>query len=57
MRSNKSESQSETCKSETWLLLPLLPIFVIGTPPMLLFAFLGFVGVILFGILLICVGL
>jgi hypothetical protein len=57
MRSNKSESQSETCKSETWLLLPLLPIFVIGAPPMLLFVFLGFVGVILFGILLISVGL
>jgi hypothetical protein len=50
-------SKSETCKSETWLLLPLLPIFVLGAPPMLLFAFLGFVGMILFGILLICVGL
>lgn len=52
MRSSKSES-----KSETWLLLPLLPIFVIGVPPMLLFAFIGSVGIILFGVLLICAGL
>jgi hypothetical protein len=44
-------------QSETWLLLPLLPIFVIGAPPMLLFALLGFAGVILLGILMICVGL
>jgi hypothetical protein len=34
-----------------------LPIFVIGAPPMLLFALLGFAGVILLGILMICVGL
>jgi hypothetical protein len=52
MRPSKSES-----KSETWLLLPLLPILLIGAPPMLLFAFLGFVGVVLLGILMICVGL
>ena len=44
-------------ESETWLLLPLLPIFVIGAPPMLLFALLGFAGVVLLGILMICVGL
>jgi hypothetical protein len=44
-------------KSETWLLLPLLPICVVGAPPMLLFAFLGYLGVVLAGILMICVGL
>jgi hypothetical protein len=44
-------------QSETWLLLPLLPIFVLGAPPILLFALLGFAGVILLGILMICVGL
>jgi hypothetical protein len=43
-------------KSETLLLLPLLPIFVVGALPMLLFAFLGFAGVILLGILMICAG-
>jgi hypothetical protein len=56
MRSGKSASKSAS-KSETWLLLPLLPIFVVGAPPMLLFALLGFAGVILLGILMICVGL
>jgi hypothetical protein len=44
-------------QSETWLLLPLLPIFLIGVPPMLLFAFLGFAGLVIFGVLLICAGL
>jgi hypothetical protein len=44
-------------QSEAWLLLPLLPIFVIGSLPMLLFALLGFAGVVLLGILTICVGL
>jgi hypothetical protein len=43
--------------SETLLLLPLLPVFVIGIFPMLLFGLLGFLGISLFGILLICVGL
>src|SRR5438045_3209629 len=43
--------------SETWLLFALLPILAIGAPPMLLFVFLGFVGVVLLGILMICVGL
>ena len=60
MRSASSDRRSESrsdSQSEAWLLLPLLPIFVIGAPPMLLFAFLGSVGVILFGILLMCVGL
>jgi hypothetical protein len=44
-------------QSETLLLLPLLPIFLVGIFPMLLFGLLGFLGVTLFGILLICVGL
>ena len=43
--------------SETLLLLPLLPIFFIGVLPMLLFALLGFAGVILLGILFVCAGL
>ena len=43
--------------SETLLLLPLLPIFVIGVPPMLLLSFLGFAGLVILGVLLICVGL
>ena len=44
-------------QSETWLLLPLLPIFFVGIFPMLLLAFLGFAGLVLLGILLICAGL
>src|SRR3954469_3003822 len=44
-------------ESETLLLLPLLPIFFVGIFPMLLFGLLGFPGISLFGILLICVGL
>jgi hypothetical protein len=46
-----------TRESETLLLLPLLPIFFVGIFPMLLFGLLGFLGISLFGILLICVGL
>ena len=46
-----------TRESETLLLLPLLPIFFVGIFPMLLFGLLGFLGVSLLGILLICVGL
>lgn len=43
--------------SEMWLLLPLLPIFLLGMFPMLLFALLGFAGLVILGILMICVGL
>ena len=39
------------------LSIPLLPVFFLGTLPMLLFAFLGFAGLGLFGLLLVCVGL
>jgi hypothetical protein len=44
-------------ESETLLLLPLLPIFFLGVFPMLLFAFLGFAGLVILGVLLVCVGL
>ena len=44
-------------QSEALLLLPLLPIFLIGLFPMLVFALLGFAGLGILGILLICVGL
>jgi hypothetical protein len=43
--------------SETLLLVPLLPIFLIGMFPMLLIGLLGFAGLAIFGILLISVGL
>ncbi|MEY9283369.1 hypothetical protein [Bradyrhizobium yuanmingense] len=39
------------------LLVPLLPIFLIGMFPMFLIALLGFFGLALFGVLVICVGL
>ena len=42
---------------ETLLLLPLLPIFLIGMFPMLLIGLLGFAGLAIFGVLLVCVGL
>ena len=38
-------------------MIVLLPIFLIGMFPMLLMALLGFAGLALFGVLLICVGL
>ena len=44
-------------QSENLLLLPLLPIFLLGVPPMLLLSFLGFAGLVLLGVLLICIGL
>jgi hypothetical protein len=44
-------------QSDSLLVLPLLPIFLIGVPPMLLFSLLGFPGFVILGILLICVGL
>jgi hypothetical protein len=44
-------------QSETLLVLPLLPIFFLGMFPILLLAFLGFAGLIILGILMICVGL
>ena len=42
---------------QTLLLLPLLPIFFLGAFPMLLLAFLGFAGLVILGVLSICVGL
>jgi hypothetical protein len=44
-------------QSESLLLLPLLPIFLLGMFPMLLIGLLGFFGLIIFGILLVSVGL
>ena len=43
--------------SESLIVVPLLPIFLVGLPPMLLLSFLGFAGLIILGMLLICVGL
>jgi hypothetical protein len=42
--------------SESLLLVPLLPIFFVGAFPMLLLSLLGFGGLVIFGILMICVG-
>lgn len=44
-------------QSETLLLVPLLPVFLLGMFPMLLIGLLGFFGLIIFGVLLVCVGL
>ncbi len=44
-------------RSETLLLLPLLPIFLLGMFPMLLIGMLGYAGLAIFGILLIRVAL
>ena len=44
-------------RSEAMLLVPLLPIFLIGMFPMLLIGMLGSAGLVIFGILLIRVGL
>ncbi|MGY4573030.1 hypothetical protein GPL21_00790 [Bradyrhizobium pachyrhizi] len=44
-------------QSETLLLVPLLPVFLLGMFPMLLIGLLGFFGLIILGILLVCVGL
>ncbi|MGY8665498.1 hypothetical protein Q3C01_24475 [Bradyrhizobium sp. UFLA05-109] len=44
-------------QSETLLLLPLLPIFLVGMFPMLMIGLLGFAGLALFGVLLVSVGL
>ncbi len=44
-------------QSEALLLLPLLPIFLVGMFPLLLIGLLGFAGLGIFGILLVCAGL
>ena len=44
-------------QSDTLLLFPLLPIFLVGMFPMLMMALLGFAGLGLLGILLISAGL
>jgi hypothetical protein len=44
-------------QSDSLLLLPLLPVFLLGMFPMLLIGLLGYFGLIIFGILLVSVGL
>jgi hypothetical protein len=51
------EDPMRSRESESFLLLPLLPIFLVGLPPMLLLSFLGVAGLVILGVLLICVGL
>ncbi|WP_245320193.1 hypothetical protein [Bradyrhizobium lablabi] len=43
--------------SESFIVLPLLPIFLIGVFPMLLLSLLGPAGLIILGILVACAGL
>src|SRR5262245_17312568 len=43
--------------SEHLLLVPLLPLFLIGMFPMLLIGLLGYFGLVIFGVLLVSVGL
>jgi hypothetical protein len=42
--------------SESLIVVPLLPIFFVGAFPILLLSLLGFGGLVIFGILMICVG-
>ena len=44
-------------QSDSLLLLPLLPVFLVGMFPILLFGLLGFFGLGIFGVLLVSVGL
>ena len=46
-----------TRSSESLIVLPLLPIFLIGVFPMLLLSLLGPAGLIILGILVACAGL
>ena len=43
--------------SESFIVLPLLPVFLIGLFPMLLLSLLGPAGLIILGILVACAGL
>ncbi len=43
--------------SESFIVLPLLPVFLIGIFPMLLLSLLGPAGLIILGILIACAGL
>ena len=43
--------------SESFIVLPLLPIFIIGMFPMLLIGMMGYAGLAIFGILLVRVAL
>jgi hypothetical protein len=46
-----------TRSSESFIVLPLLPIFLIGLFPMLMFSLLGPAGLIILGILVVSAGL
>ena len=46
-----------TRNSESFIVLPLLPIFLLGVFPMLLLSLLGPAGLVILGILIACVGL
>ena len=43
--------------SESFIVLPLLPIFLLGAFPMLLLSLMGPAGLIILGILIVCAGL
>src|SRR3954462_4142097 len=53
----RAEAVMRSRQSDSLLVLPLLPIFLVGVPPMLLLALLGFAGLVLLGRRMICVGL
>jgi Mn2+/Fe2+ NRAMP family transporter len=43
--------------SESFIVLPLLPIFFLGAFPILLLSLMGPAGLVIFGILIVCAGL
>lgn len=45
-----------TRTSESFIVLPLLPIFLLGVFPMLLLSLMGPAGLIIVGILIVCAG-
>jgi hypothetical protein len=54
---SKEIAPMRTRGSESFIVLPLLPIFLIGVFPMLLLSLLGPAGLIILGILVACAGL
>jgi hypothetical protein len=44
-------------ESDALIVLPLLPIFLVGLFPMLMIGLLGFAGLVILGVLLTCAGL
>jgi hypothetical protein len=43
--------------SESFIVLPLLPVFLLGVFPMLLLSLMGPAGLIILGILIVCAGM